>query len=141
MNTLALGTSRRISSVTRGPFKLFRHASSRPLRIEESASSRSIGTRGRVSLPKIRSIDIESHLNLMMGTKASGTGANSETSERWRSIFSNTLKKSSRVTCLGTTTRVSISEPNEGELQSWADEMGYCDTHLDHIPPTGMSRK
>ena len=113
MNTLEFGTKRRISSVTRGPFKLFKQASSRPFKIEESASSRSIGTRGKASLPKIRSMEMESHLNLMIGTKASGTGASSETSGRWRSIFSRTLKKSSRVTCFGTTTRVSISEPKE----------------------------
>ena len=115
LNTLEFGTSLNISSVTRGPLRLFRHASSSPFRILESASSRSIGTRGKANLPNIRSMEIESHLNLIIGTNASGTGASSATSGRCRNMSNNTLKKSSRVTCFGTTTSVSISEPAKSD--------------------------
>lgn len=62
---------------------------------------------------KIRSISMSLRTSLMIGTKESGTAVKEETA--LPATFSKTVgyksKKSSRLTCLGATARVSISEP------------------------------
>ena len=73
-----------------------------------------MGTDATERRAKIRSMLIPENSSLMIGTKASGTGVIS-----WMASFGairsmmlgKYSKKSSRDTCFGTTTRVSMSEP------------------------------
>ena len=84
-------------------------------------SVRSFGIVCRLGIEaKIRSISMPLRTSFMMGTKESGTGVNEVIFSLQTFSFSATLlkisgnnsKKSSRVTCLGATARVSMSEPS-----------------------------
>lgn len=131
LNTDTSGTSRKMASVTRDPPRLLTQRSSRFLRRPSSLRERSSGTAGRARRAKRRSNSIPAITQVMMGTKASGTDcsaerlgqlAKEEASAIWLTVTSrtpsvclsmpsNSSKNSSRSTCLGTTSRVSISAP------------------------------
>lgn len=81
---------------------------------------RSLGIDEREAMEaKIRSISIPFSTSLIMGTKESGTAVKDVTAPG-PAIRSSTegkySKKSSRVTCLGATARVSISDPTLRQL-------------------------
>ena len=72
-------------------------------------------------LANIRSMLIPEYSNLMIGTKASGTGVISSIApggDIFSSTEGNVEKKSSKVTSFGATTRVSMSDPIDQSL--WA---------------------
>ena len=134
------GTSSRISSVTRVPFKDLKSFSSTPRSKFVSFNRRLTGTEATARRAKIRSMLIPENSNLMIGTKASGTGVNS-----WMAsfgamrlmIFGRYSKKSSRDTCLGTTTRVSMSEPTLGVSGISIVDACFYPAHQAHRPPGG----
>lgn len=97
------------------PLRERRSASSSPRKRFESWRVRDWGIWLRTAMrEKIKSMLMPAYSNLMIGTKESTTGVRSVIAPGG-DIFTRRsgkyLKKSSRVTCLGPTTRVSISEP------------------------------
>lgn len=109
------GTRSRISSVTLVPFNERRSCSPNPFNKFMSFNVRSKGTEEIARRAKMRSMLIPESLSLMIGTKASGTGVISSIAPGdviFRSRTGKSSKKSSRYTCFGTTTRVSISDPS-----------------------------
>lgn len=119
------GTRSRISSVTLVPFNDRRSLSSKPLNRLVSFKLRPSGTEGIARRAKIRSMLIPESSSLIIGTKASGTGVISWIAPRgviFRRMTGKSSKKSSRKTCFGTTTRVSISEPRSSQrlrVRNW----------------------
>jgi len=72
------------------------------------------GTEGIARRANMRSMLMPENSSLIIGTKASGTGVTSSMAPAGAilsKIEGRSSKKSSRETCLGTTTRVSMSEP------------------------------
>lgn len=114
------GTKSNISSVTLVPFTDRRSLSPKPLSKLVSLRFSVAGTEGMSRLAKIRSMLMPENSSLIMGTKASGTCVISLIAPGG-AIFSRMegkcSKKSSRKTCLGTTTRVSMSEPAQVNLR------------------------
>ena len=132
------GTSSKISSVTRVPFKDLKSFSSTPRNRFVSFNRRLTGTEATARRAKIRSMLIPENSSLMIGTKASGTGVIS-----WMAsfgamrliIFGRYSKKSSRDTCFGTTTRVSMSEPRLVVSGMSLVEVRVYLAHQAHRPP------
>lgn len=103
-----------MASVTRVPFTDLRSVSSSPRSSLESLRRSVGGMRFCFRCEKIKSMLIPEYSNLMMGTNDSCTGLTSVMAPSGvisRSRSGKYLKKSIRDTCLGATTRVSMSEP------------------------------
>lgn len=108
------GTRSSISSVTLVPFSDRRSLSSRPRSKLVSLRFSPSGTEGIARRANMRSMLMPENSSLIIGTKASGTGVTSSMAPAGAilsKIEGRSSKKSSRETCLGTTTRVSMSEP------------------------------
>lgn len=104
--------------MTRVPLTDRKVASSRPLSRLLSRRSRFSGTlASEAMLAKIKSMLIPEYSSLMIGTNASGTGVISSIApllDMRSKTAGKCSKKSSRETCFGVTTKVSISDPALG---------------------------
>ena len=87
---------------------------------------------------KIKSMLMPENSSFMIGTKASGTGVSSSMApggESFSSVGGKCSKKSSRVTSLGTTTRVSMSDPVASYQLSSGIEVYLFSKYLAHRHP------